>query len=115
MMVLPEGVTSVYSYYCQMEAGHGKPLYFNQIKVPPFWEITGTNGEGEIWEYSEKRAKIFYAEPKHLRHVKNVDWMDKNEKFVLQTITINMAGSMLGPILLQNKRQQRVVILLAKA
>ncbi|HEM2735327.1 TPA: accessory Sec system glycosylation chaperone GtfB [Streptococcus suis] len=77
---LPEGVTSVYSYYCQMEAGHGKTLYFNQIKVPPFWEITGTNGEGEIWEYSEKRAKIFYAEPKHLRHVKNVDWMDKNEK-----------------------------------
>lgn len=77
---LPEGVTSAYSYYCQMETGHKKPLYFNQVKVPPFWEITGTNGEGEIWEYSQKRAKIFYAEPKHLRYVKNVDWMDKNEK-----------------------------------
>ncbi|HEL2382586.1 TPA: accessory Sec system glycosylation chaperone GtfB [Streptococcus suis] len=77
---LPEGVTSAYSYYCQMETDQGKPLYFNQVKVPPFWEITGTNGEGEIWEYSEKRAKIFYAEPKHFRFVKNVDWMDKNEK-----------------------------------
>ncbi|HEP1794077.1 TPA: accessory Sec system glycosylation chaperone GtfB [Streptococcus suis] len=77
---LPEGVTSVYSYYCQMETGQGKPLYFNQVKVPPFWEITGTNSEGEIWEYSQKRAKIFYAEPKHLRYVKNVDWMDKNQK-----------------------------------
>lgn len=77
---LPEGVTSAYSYYCQMETGHRKPLYFNKVKVPPFWEITGTNGEGEIWEYSQKRAKIFYAEPKHLRYVKNVDWMDKNEK-----------------------------------
>ncbi|NQN67214.1 accessory Sec system glycosylation chaperone GtfB [Streptococcus suis] len=77
---LPEGVTSAYSYYCQMETGQRKPLYFNQIKVPPFWEITGTNGEGEVWEYSQKRAKIFYAEPKHFRFVKNVDWMDKNEK-----------------------------------
>ncbi|HEM5489558.1 TPA: accessory Sec system glycosylation chaperone GtfB [Streptococcus suis] len=77
---LPEGVTSAYSYYCQMETGHKKPLYFNQVKVPPFWEITGTNSEGEIWEYSQKRAKIFYAEPKHFRFVKNVDWMDKNEK-----------------------------------
>ncbi|MGQ7545869.1 accessory Sec system glycosylation chaperone GtfB [Streptococcus suis] len=77
---LPEGVTSAYSYYCQMETGHKKPLYFNQVKVPPFWEITGTNGEGEVWEYSQKRAKIFYAEPKYFRFVKNVDWMDKNEK-----------------------------------
>ncbi len=60
---LPEGVTSAYSYYCQMETGQGKPLYFNQIKVPPFWEITGTNGEGEIWEYSENVRKFSMQSP----------------------------------------------------
>ncbi|NQG19166.1 accessory Sec system glycosylation chaperone GtfB [Streptococcus suis] len=77
---LPEGVTSAYSYYCQMETGQGCSLYFNQLQVPPFWEITGTNGEGEVWDYSQRKAKIFYAEPKHLRRIKNVDWFGPNEK-----------------------------------
>lgn len=77
---LPKGVTSAYSYFCQMERGTGKPLYFNQVPVPTFWEITGTNTEGEIWDYNQRRGKIFYAEPKHLRLVKNVDWMDRGEK-----------------------------------
>ncbi|HFH9836905.1 TPA: accessory Sec system glycosylation chaperone GtfB [Streptococcus suis] len=77
---LPEGVTSAYSYFCQMETGNGRPLYFNQIAVPEFWEITASNADGEVWDYSYRRAKIFYAEPKHLRLVKNVDWFDKQEK-----------------------------------
>lgn len=80
---LPEGVTSPYSYFCQMEEGDGKPLYFNQVEVPPYWEITGTNSSGEIWLYDECKAKIFYAEPKHLRLVKNVDWYDKYQKVQL--------------------------------
>lgn len=77
---LPAGVTSPYSYFCQMEEGQGKPLYFNQVEIPLYWEITGTNSSGEIWSYDECKAKIFYAEPKQLRLVKNVDWYDKHQK-----------------------------------
>lgn len=88
---LPEGVTSPYSYFCQMESGTGKPLYFNQVPVPTFWEITGTNGEGEVWNYSQRRAKIFYAEPKYLRLVKNVDWYDQKGQ-VCQTDHYNQYG-----------------------
>lgn len=77
---LPQAITSPYSFFCQMGTGQGKPLYFNQIKVPPFWEITGTNSEGEIWDYNQKKARIFYAEPKHRRLVKNVDWLDRQDK-----------------------------------
>lgn len=77
---LPEGVTSPYAYFCGMEHGQGKPLYFNELPVPTYWEITGTNAQGEVWDYSKRMAKVFYAEPKHCRLVKNVDWMDREGK-----------------------------------
>lgn len=73
---LPSGVTSPYAYFCQMVSGDGTALYFNQISVPDFWEIRGTNSGGEVWEYSHLRAKIFYAHPSHLRLVKMIDWYD---------------------------------------
>lgn len=74
---LPQGVTSPYSYFCQMEEGTSRPRYFNQLDVPFLWEITGSNSGGEVWEYNQKRAAIFYAEPKHRRMIKNVDWLDQ--------------------------------------
>lgn len=77
---LPDGVTSAYSYFCQMETGQGRPLYFNQLKVPAFWEISGNNGEAEVRDYGHLRAKIFYAKPGHLRLIKNVDWLDEDGK-----------------------------------
>lgn len=80
---LPNGMTSPYSYFCHMEKGRGKPLYFNQVPVPEFWQITGTNNTGEIWNFSEKRGTIYYHEPKHLRLVKNVDWLNLAGKVYL--------------------------------
>lgn len=77
---LPETVTSPYAYFCQMQEGAGKPLYFNQVPVPEYWEITGNNTSGEVWCYNECKAKLFYAEPKHLRLVSHVDWYDKYQK-----------------------------------
>lgn len=80
---LPEGFSSPYSYFCQMGGDEISPLYFNQVPVPEFWQITGTNTQGEIWNYSEKKANIFYHEPKHFRLVKNIDWLDKEGKVYL--------------------------------
>lgn len=77
---LPDGVTSPYSFFCGMEAGQGRPLYFNRLAVPEYWQITGTNTKGEIWNYGEKKADIYYHEPKHLRLVKTVDWLNKAGK-----------------------------------
>lgn len=77
---LPDGVSSPYAYFCQMETGKGKPIYFNQVPVPTYWEISGDNAHAEVWFYQELKAKIFYTEPKHRRLVKNVDWYDKHGK-----------------------------------
>lgn len=77
---LPESVTSAYAYFTGMDRAEGQALYFNQVPVQSFWEITGTNQEAEIWEYDVLKGKIFYTEPAHRRLVKAVDWYDRSGK-----------------------------------
>jgi accessory Sec system glycosyltransferase GtfB len=78
---LPEHVTSVYGYFLGNFAGEakvkGSPRYFNQITVPDYWEISGTGTRGSVHDLYRERGRIFYAEPKHKRLVKVVDWLDE--------------------------------------
>ena len=79
---LPEGVISIYGYFLgtfeKSDKVPGKPRYFNQIPVPEYWEITASNSSGKIHNLHKERGRIFYAEPKHKRLVKVVDWYDEN-------------------------------------
>ena len=79
---LPDSVENVFEYFLgdfkDAENSKGKPLYFNQIQVPEFWEIRGTNSSGSIHDKAKERARIFYAEPKNKRLVRVVDWLDEN-------------------------------------
>lgn len=77
----PEDVISVYQYFCgDFRTGSkvpGKARYFNQIHVPDYWEISGNNSGGKVQDLQHERGRIFYAEPKHKRLVRVVDWMDE--------------------------------------
>ncbi len=75
---LPDDVASPYAYYAGRESGPHHPLYFDRIAVPAYWEITGTGNGGEILDESELRGRIFYAEPKHKRYVRIIDWLDRS-------------------------------------
>ena len=79
---LPEDVISVYQYFCgdfrNSTKVPGKARYFNQINVPDYWEISGNNSGGNVYDLHRERGRIFYAEPKHKRLVRVVDWMDEN-------------------------------------
>lgn len=79
---LPEDVTSVYGYFLgefkDQPGIPGKPRYFNQITVPDYWEISGTNGMGKVHNLNKERARIFYAEPAHKRLVRVVDWYSED-------------------------------------
>lgn len=75
---LPDDVTSPYLFYTGFADGVGQPLYFNQVPVPDNWEIRGDNSQGEIFNYNDKRGHIHYADPKHNRLVKAVDWYDRH-------------------------------------
>ncbi|MCM1231930.1 MAG: accessory Sec system glycosylation chaperone GtfB [Ruminococcus flavefaciens] len=78
---LPENVISVYGSflgdYKEALGEKARPKYFNQIKVPAYWEISGNNSSGSVHDLSRERAKIFYAEPAHKRRVRVVDWYDE--------------------------------------
>ena len=79
---LPDGIVNPFEWFCgdfsKCDKIKGKPLYFNEVPIPDFWEISGTNSEGRVKDFSRDCAKIFYAEPKHKRYVKVVDWLDEN-------------------------------------
>ncbi|MCI9599872.1 MAG: accessory Sec system glycosylation chaperone GtfB [Lachnospiraceae bacterium] len=78
---LPEHVISIYGFflgdYEKAEGIPGRPRYFNQITVPEYWEISGTNRQGKVHDLHRERGKIFYAEPRHRRLVQVVDWYDE--------------------------------------
>ena len=80
---LPEDVTSVYGFFLgnftNAPGGLGRSRYFNEIKVPDYWEISGTNNSGKVNDLYRVRGRIFYAEPLHKRRVKVVDWYDERE------------------------------------
>ena len=76
---LPEGVESVYQVWLN-NTKQGVPLYLNEIDVPPYWEITGTNQAGEIFDYHHKRGQIHFANINESRIVKLVDWYDEQGK-----------------------------------
>ena len=73
---LPDDVTSPYLFFTGFDKAKGRPLYFNEIEVPDFWEIASNNNQGEIYDYHQRRGLIHYAAPSHLRQVKSVDWFD---------------------------------------
>ena len=78
---LPDEVMSVYGFFLgDFRAVLGenvRPRYFNEIVVPDYWEISGNNTVGKVCDLYRERGKIFYAEPKHKRLVRIVDWYDE--------------------------------------
>lgn len=72
---LPEDVVSPFTYFLGYETG--KPLFFNQVPVPDFWEITGNNQFGKINNLTEEKAHIHFAPNQQARLVRQVDWFDK--------------------------------------
>lgn len=77
----PEDVVSAYQYFCgnfkDSAKTSGKARYFNEINVPDYWEISGNNSVGKVHDLNHERGRIFYAEPKHKRLVRVVDWLDE--------------------------------------
>ncbi|MGN1022614.1 MAG: accessory Sec system glycosylation chaperone GtfB [Lachnospiraceae bacterium] len=82
---LPAGALSPYTRVLQQEkeAPEGRPLYFDRLPVPKYWEIRGTGSGGEIVDYETVRGRICYCrQGKEAggRFVHIVDWLDRDGK-----------------------------------
>lgn len=78
---LPDDVINVFEYFLgdfKEKEGFGKPRFFNQIKVPDYWEISANNNSGSIHDKERERGRIFFAEPTHKRYVNVVDFLDED-------------------------------------
>lgn len=106
---LPDDVMSVYSYFLgDFKAVLGdaaRPKYFNEIRVPDYWEISGTNASGKVQDLDKERGRIFYAEPKHKRIVRVVDWYDERG-FVRSSDHYNRYGAIYGRTVFNAKGQK---------
>lgn len=79
---LPEDAVSVYELATgsdiSLNCSKPMPRCFYQVDVPEFWEISSTGNMGKVHELNRERARIYYAEPKHKRMVRLVEWLDDN-------------------------------------
>ena len=106
---LPDDVMSVYGFFLgDFQAALGKqarPRYFNEITVPKYWEISGTNSGGRVQDLCQERGRVFYAEPLHKRLVKIVDWMD-GQGVVRSSDHYNRYGALYGRTVFNAKGQK---------
>jgi accessory Sec system glycosyltransferase GtfB len=106
---LPDDVMSVYGFFLgDFKAALGdkaRPKYFNEITVPDYWEISGTNSNGKVQDLYKERGRIFYAEPKHKRLVKIVDWYDERG-VVRSSDHYNRYGAIYGRTIFNAKGQK---------
>ncbi|MDN8759813.1 accessory Sec system glycosylation chaperone GtfB, partial [Staphylococcus aureus] len=64
---LPDGFISPYQFFANYEHKNSdKAAFFNEVQVPPLWEIKGNHDQAEIIDNGHVRGRIFYRE-----HFKN--------------------------------------------
>lgn len=106
---LPEDVISVYGFFLgdfkTVLGEKAEPKYFNEIMVPDYWEISGTSNNGKVQDLYRERGRIFYAEPKHKRLVKIVDWYDERG-VVRSSDHYNRYGAIYGRTIFNAKGQR---------
>lgn len=78
---LPDDVISPFGYFLGDFKSNkelpGKPLFFNQIKIPRYWEIASNSASGQVLNLDQERARIYFAKPTNTRLVQIVDWLDE--------------------------------------
>ena len=76
---LPDQMTSPYQYFANHNiTAADKPKFFNEINVPPYWVIEGTNDNAEIKDMGKVRGRILYQPNYQARIVNRVEWLDED-------------------------------------
>lgn len=82
---LPDDVMTPYKLFSRYQPGtSSRPMYFNGVPIPTYWEIEGTNENASIIDNGKVRAYIIYKKNYLSRIVQQVQWLD--EKGIIRTI-----------------------------
>lgn len=55
-----------------------KELYYAFIDIPQYWGVRADGLNGAIYDNKNKKANIYFKNPKEKRMVSRVDWIDRN-------------------------------------
>lgn len=75
---LPSDVLSPYKFFSRNTIEKERPLFFNEVPVPRFWEIEGSNQSAVIKDRDKIRGKIVYQKEYGNRAVASVEWLNKS-------------------------------------
>ena len=77
---LPDDVISPYKFFANYKQfKDDAPTFFNEVNIPPLWEIAGNQNFAEIIDNGNVRGRIFYREHFKNRIVNFVEWFDEKE------------------------------------
>lgn len=79
---LPKDIITPYNYFSNDINKIEKPLFYNEVPIPEFWEIEGTHKGALIFDGSKIRGKIKYTDFSNTRIVKAVEWLNANEETI---------------------------------
>lgn len=78
---LPEGFMTPYQFFADYQPCEtDKPLFFNELLIPDFWEIEGFSDIAWIKDMGHKRGKIIYRQNFNNRIIEKVEWYDHRER-----------------------------------
>lgn len=104
---LPRDVTSPIQYYTGFIKQNGKPLFFNELTIPKYWEIRSTSHSATVWELDQKRADIHFVEGNPYRQIKEVDWLSRDGKLFLKDY-YNSSGHRFAQSCYSDKNNQKL-------
>ena len=68
--------------YSSEDDYQGKPLFFNDLSVPLYWELWTLGITTYLFDGKDRRANIIFRENVRERTVKQVEWFGQGEKVV---------------------------------
>ncbi|WP_353418442.1 accessory Sec system glycosylation chaperone GtfB [Staphylococcus delphini] len=75
---LPQNVTSPYQFFASNSFyDTDQPLFFNEVDIPPYWEIVGNHHGAKINDMGQTRGEIVYQPHDKTRIVRHVRWLDR--------------------------------------
>lgn len=76
---LPDDIMTPYKLFSQYQPeSSNRPIYFNAVPIPKYWEIEGSNESAAINDNGKVRAHIVYKTNYLPRIVQQVQWLDEN-------------------------------------
>lgn len=77
---LEQGESTALTYFLMKD--EGQPLFFNNLPLPPYWEITTDGLEGYVYDQGKKKARIQFRQPHSDRTIARVYWYDEVGKCI---------------------------------